>query len=66
MSLAQQLEAKPQTGRLLGIEAASMPIAPLAAATVATAGTLTASEQTADTSTGMRTQYPLKPLTVEV
>ncbi|XP_035517899.1 RNA-binding protein 5 isoform X1 [Morone saxatilis] len=46
LPLAQQLDVKPQTGHLSGIEAASLPVGPLAAA-----GTLIASGQTADTST---------------
>nr|XP_046239451.1 RNA-binding protein 5 isoform X1 [Scatophagus argus]XP_046239452.1 RNA-binding protein 5 isoform X1 [Scatophagus argus] len=51
LPLAQQLEAKPQTGHLSGVEAASVPVAPVAAATVTAASTLIASGQTADTST---------------
>ncbi|XP_034536762.1 RNA-binding protein 5-B-like [Notolabrus celidotus] len=51
LPLAQQLEAKPHTGHLSGIEAVSMPVATVAAATVTTAGTLADSQQTADTST---------------
>lgn len=51
LSLAQPLEAKPQTGHLSGIEAASIPVAPVAAAS-----TSTASGQTAVTSNGMYTQ----------
>ncbi|XP_053172436.1 RNA-binding protein 5 isoform X2 [Scomber japonicus] len=47
----QPLEAKPQTGNLSGVEALSMPVATLAAATVTATSTLTASGQTADTST---------------
>ncbi|KAM7422737.1 hypothetical protein PAMA_010674 [Pampus argenteus] len=44
----QQLEIKPQTGHLLGVEA--LPVSSVAAATVTAASTLTASGQTADTS----------------
>ncbi|XP_044203698.1 RNA-binding protein 5 isoform X3 [Thunnus albacares] len=51
LPLAHQLEAKPQTGHLSGVEAVSVPVAPVAAATVTAASTLTASGQTADTST---------------
>ncbi len=60
LPLAQQLEAKPQTGHLSGIEAASASVAPVAAATVTAASTLIASGQTADTSSGMNTQDLLK------
>ncbi|XP_028261558.1 RNA-binding protein 5 isoform X2 [Parambassis ranga] len=49
LPLAQQLEAKPQTGPLSGIEAASVPTAALAAATVNAASTVTSSGQTTDT-----------------
>ncbi|KAE8298464.1 RNA-binding protein 5 Protein G15 [Larimichthys crocea] len=52
LPLAQHLEAKPLTGHLSGIEAASVPVPPVAAATVTAASTLIASGQTADTSTG--------------
>lgn len=62
LPLAQHLEAKPLTGHLSGIEAASVPVAPVAAATVTAASTLIASGQTADTSTGMSTQDPIKPV----
>ncbi|XP_070693677.1 RNA-binding protein 5 isoform X3 [Pempheris klunzingeri] len=55
LALAQQLEAKPQTpGHLPGIEVASLPVAPLAAAaTVTAASTATSSEQTANPSSGV-------------
>ncbi|XP_038553145.1 RNA-binding protein 5 isoform X3 [Micropterus salmoides] len=49
LSLAQQLEANTQTGHFSGIEAASVPVTSVSAATVTTAGTLAASGQTADT-----------------
>ncbi|XP_051804784.1 RNA-binding protein 5 isoform X1 [Acanthochromis polyacanthus] len=51
LPLAQQLEAKPQTGHLSGIEAAS--VSAVAAATVNAASTLAASGQTGDTSAGV-------------
>ncbi|XP_041638295.1 RNA-binding protein 5-like isoform X1 [Cheilinus undulatus] len=53
LPLAQQLEVKPHTGHLSSMEAVSMPVASIAAATVTTAGTLAASQQTADASTGV-------------
>ncbi|CAJ1050614.1 RNA-binding protein 5-like isoform X1 [Xyrichtys novacula] len=49
LPLAQQLEVKPHTGHLPGVEAVPMPVATVAAATVTTAGTPSASQQTADT-----------------
>ncbi|KAM7005859.1 RNA-binding protein 5 isoform 2-T3 [Tautogolabrus adspersus] len=51
LQLTQHLDAKHHMGHLSGIEAASMPVATIAAATVTAAGALTASQQTADTST---------------
>ncbi|GLD64591.1 RNA-binding protein 5 [Lates japonicus] len=53
LPLAQQLDVKPQTGHLSGIEAASVPIVPVVAATVTATSTVTASGQTADTSTAV-------------
>ncbi|CAK6952504.1 RNA-binding protein 5 isoform X2 [Scomber scombrus] len=47
----QTLEAKPHMGNLSGVEAVSVPVATLAAATVTATSTLTASGQTADNST---------------
>ncbi|XP_030274636.1 RNA-binding protein 5 isoform X2 [Sparus aurata] len=51
LPLAQHLELKPQTGHLSGIEAASVPVAPVPTATAAS--TLIASGQTADISAGV-------------
>ncbi|XP_060898978.1 RNA-binding protein 5 isoform X1 [Labrus mixtus] len=51
LPLTQHLDAKHHMGHLSGLEAASMPVATIAAATVTAAGALTASQQTADTST---------------
>ncbi|XP_026162970.1 RNA-binding protein 5 isoform X3 [Mastacembelus armatus] len=51
MPIAQQLEAKPQTGHLSGVEAAPVAVNPTAGATVAAASTITTSGQTAETST---------------
>ncbi|KAM8756161.1 RNA-binding protein 5 isoform 1-T2 [Acanthopagrus schlegelii] len=51
LPLAQHLDLKPQTGHLSGIEAASVPAAPVPAATAAS--TLIASGQTTDISTGV-------------
>lgn len=61
LSLAQQLEANTQTGHFSGIEAASVPVTSVSAATVTTAGTLAASGQTADTA-GMSTPHSLRPV----
>lgn len=60
LPLAQHLDLKPQTGHLSGIEAASVPAAPVPTATAAS--TLIASGQTTDISTGMSTHSPLKPV----
>jgi len=57
LPLAHQLEAKPQTGHLSGVEAVSLPVAPVAAATVTAASTLTASGQTADTAVPDTSSY---------
>ncbi|XP_033482561.2 RNA-binding protein 5 isoform X1 [Epinephelus lanceolatus] len=52
LPLAQQLEAKPHTGHLPGIDTASVPVGTVAAATVTTTGVVTADNSTApDTST---------------
>ncbi|XP_036957517.1 RNA-binding protein 5 isoform X1 [Acanthopagrus latus] len=51
LPLAQHLDLKPQTGHLSGIEAASVPAAPVPTATAAS--TLIASGQTTDISTGV-------------
>ncbi|KAG7244674.1 hypothetical protein INR49_029693 [Caranx melampygus] len=51
LPLAQQLDTKPQTGHLPGIEAATVPVAPVVVASVATTSTLVAPGQTADTTT---------------
>lgn len=52
LPLAPHLEAKPQTGHLPGIEAAAIPVAPVAAATVTAASTSAASGQTAGSNSG--------------
>ncbi|XP_037346356.2 RNA-binding protein 5 [Pungitius pungitius] len=51
LSLAQQLAAKAHTGHFSGIDAASVPVGPVAASTSTAASTLTTSGQPADTST---------------
>uniref|UniRef100_A0A2I4B1N5 RNA-binding protein 5 isoform X2 n=1 Tax=Austrofundulus limnaeus TaxID=52670 RepID=A0A2I4B1N5_AUSLI len=51
--LAQQLEAKPQTGHLPAAEAVSVPAVAVAAAPVSAAATLSNSGQTGDTSTAV-------------
>lgn len=53
MPLAQQLEAKPQPAHLPGIEAASVPVAPVPPATVTAASTTTTPGQAAVPSVGM-------------
>ncbi|XP_040889748.1 RNA-binding protein 5 isoform X2 [Toxotes jaculatrix] len=50
LPLAQQLEPKPQTGHLSSVETASAPVAPVVAATVTDASTVTTSGQTTDSS----------------
>lgn len=56
LPLAQQLEAKPQTGHPSSAEAASVPFAAVTAATVTATSTIVASGQTSGPSTGMCTQ----------
>ncbi|XP_059185329.1 RNA-binding protein 5 isoform X2 [Centropristis striata] len=51
LSFAQQLEAKAHTGLLPSIDAATVPVGLIAAATVTAASTFAASGQTADTGT---------------
>lgn len=53
LPLAQQLEVKPQVGPPAGMEAATLPVAPVAAASVPAASTAAASGQAPPTSGGM-------------